>query len=81
MEWNEVRKLYPNRFVKLQILSSRIENQVRYIDDMAVIQAYDDNKEATRELVRSKDDILVYHTSHLKIEVPIIKIKASSYLR
>ncbi|KRF19433.1 hypothetical protein [Paenibacillus sp. Soil787] len=71
MNWNEVRKLYPDRFVKLHILKSHIENQVRYIDDMAVIQAFDDEKEATRELVRSKDDVLVYHTGKEKIEIQI----------
>jgi hypothetical protein len=30
--------------------------------DMAVVEAYEDNEEATKELVRAKDDILVYHT-------------------
>ena len=71
MNWNEVQKLYPDRFVKLQILQSHIENQVRYVDDMAVIQAFDDEKEATRELARSRDDIVVYHTGKEKIEIQI----------
>lgn len=74
MKWNEVRKLYPERFVKIQILESHIENNVRYIDDVAVIQAFEDEKEATRELVRSKDEILVYHTGKEKIEIPIKQI-------
>lgn len=74
MKWEEVRKIYPNRFVKLQILASHVENDIRYIDDMAVVQAFDDEKEATRELVRTKDDILVYHTGNDKIEVPIRQI-------
>lgn len=71
MKWNEVRKLYPNRFVKLQILKSHIKDQVRYIDDMAVIQVFENEKEATRELVRSKDDMLVYHTGKETIETQI----------
>lgn len=74
MKWEEVRRLYPNRFVKLRILEGRIENQVHYVDDMAIIQAFDDNKEATRELVRAKDDILVYHTGKEKIEIPIKRL-------
>jgi hypothetical protein len=74
MKWEEVRKLYPNRFVKVQILNSRVEGNVRYIDDVAVIRAFDDEKEATRELVRAKDEILVYHTSKEKIKVPIKQI-------
>ena len=71
MKWNEVRKIYPDRFVKIQILDSHVQNNIRYIDDMAVIQAFEDEKEATRELVRAKDEILVYHTGKEKIEVPI----------
>lgn len=74
MKWDEVRRLYPERFVKIQILDSHIENNVRFIDDMAVIQAFEDEKEATRELVRAKDDILVYHTGKEEIEVPIKQI-------
>lgn len=74
MKWNEVRKIYPERFVKIQILESHIQNNIRYVDDMAVIQAFEDEKEATRELVRAKDEILVYHTRKEKIEVPIKQI-------
>ncbi len=74
MKWDKVRRLYPERFVKIQILASHIENSIRFIDDMAVIQAFEDEKEATRELVRATDDILVYHTGKEKIEVPIKQI-------
>jgi hypothetical protein len=38
---------------------------------MAVVQVFDNEKEATRELVRSKDDIIVYHTGNEKIEIQI----------
>jgi hypothetical protein len=74
MKWEEVKKIYPNRFVKVKILKDHIVDNVRYIDEMAVIQAFDDSKEATRELVRAKDDILVYHTGKEKIEVEIKQI-------
>jgi hypothetical protein len=50
MKWEEVRKIYPHRFVKMQVLQGRIENDIRYIDEVAVINAFDDNKEATMEL-------------------------------
>lgn len=74
MKWDEVRKIYPDKFVKIQILESHMWGNIRHIDDMAVIKAFDDNKEATRELVRAKDDILVYHTGKDKIEVEIKQI-------
>jgi len=74
MKWEEVRKIYPNRFVKLQILDSKIEGNKRNITDMAVIEAYEDNEEAIKELVRAKDDILVYHTGNEKIDIEIKQI-------
>ena len=74
MKWEEVRQIYPNKFVKFKILQSHIEGNIRYMDDIAVIKAFDDNKEATRELVRAKDDVLVYHTGKEKIEVEIRQI-------
>lgn len=74
MKWEEVRKIYPNRFVKLKILESHIKGNIKYVEDMAVIEALEDNIEATRELVRAKDDILIYHTSNEKIEIEIKQI-------
>jgi len=74
MKWEEVRKIYPDRFVKIQILKAHIKDSVRYIDDMAVVKSFDDEREATRELVRAKEDVLVYHTGKEKLEVPIKQI-------
>jgi hypothetical protein len=71
MTWEEVRSLYPNRFVKVKILKGHIMDNIRYIEDVAIIQVFDDSKEASRELVKAKDDILVYHTDKEKIEVEI----------
>ncbi|MCG8502721.1 MAG: hypothetical protein MJB12_20235 [Firmicutes bacterium] len=74
MKWEEVRKIYPDKFVKLQVLHDHIENEVRYIDDVAVICSFESDREATRELVRAKNNIIVYHTGREKIEIPIRRI-------
>lgn len=74
MKWEVVRKIYPNRFVKLRVLESHIKANIKYIDDMAVIEALADNVEATRKLARAKDDILIYHTDNEKIKVEIKQI-------
>ncbi|MDO9535234.1 MAG: hypothetical protein Q7J85_07880 [Bacillota bacterium] len=74
MKWKEVRNIYPNMFVKLKVLNSHIDGNKRYVEDVAVIKAFDDNKEATRELVRARDDVIVYHTGNEKIEIEIKKI-------
>jgi len=74
VKWEEVRKIYPNKFVKMQILKSNIQGNKRYVEDMSIIKAFEDNKEATRELVRAKNDIIVYHTGNEKIEIEIKNI-------
>jgi len=70
MKWSEVRKLYPNQFVKLKVLSSSIENQQEIIHDVALIHPVEE-KSATKELLDSKGDELVYHTTHPKIVLDI----------
>ena len=73
MKWEDVRKLYPEKYVLLQVLESHVEGEKKYIDDVAIIRAIDDSKEATRELVIAKQGTLVYHTASDKIEVLIRK--------
>lgn len=63
MEWAEVRELYQNQFVKLKVLASYMENSQEFIEDVAVIKPVSDER-ATRELLNSKGDELVYHTAH-----------------
>lgn len=66
MKWIDVRKLYPNQFVKLKVLSSYIKNQQEIIENVAVIAPISDEL-ATKELLKSKGDELVYHTVHESI--------------
>lgn len=73
MKWEEVRKIYPDQFVLLQVLESHVAGDKKYIDDVAIVRAIGDSKEATRELVHAKSGTLVYHTSKEKIEVLIRK--------
>lgn len=73
MKWEEVRKIYPERYVLLQVLESHVDGDKKYINDVAIIRAIDDSKEATRELVNAKPGTLVYHTGKDKIEILIRK--------
>ncbi len=77
MRWTEVRKMYPNQFVKLKVLESHIENEQEIIDDVAVITPISDEL-ATKELLKSKGDELVYHTIHENI---ILEIRRDVSLR
>ena len=47
MTWNEVRKLFPNQFVKLEILKSHMQGDKKIVDDMAIIESVNDDN-ATR---------------------------------
>ena len=66
MKWEEVRKIYPNQFVKLEVLKSHIEENTEIVDDVAIIEPVSDSS-ATRELLNSRDNTLVYHTSKVNI--------------
>ncbi|GAX88439.1 hypothetical protein [Effusibacillus lacus] len=72
MLWEEVRQLYPNQFVLVQALKSRVEENKKYVEEVAVIRPIPDEQEATRVLVRSKGDTFVYHTSKPEIAMPIV---------
>jgi hypothetical protein len=75
MQWEEVRNIYPDQYVKLQILTSHTEGNTKFVDDVALIRAIQDPKEATRELLNSKDGVIVSHTSNeeLKIELRTLR--------
>lgn len=70
MKWSEVRKIYPDQFVKLKVLSSHIENSQEFIEDVAIIRPIPD-KLATKELLKSKGDELVFHTVHEDIVLEV----------
>ena len=70
MKWSEVRNMYPNRFVKIKVLSSQVNKNQEIIEDMAVIKSVPDEL-ATKELLNSKGDKLVYHTAHENIVLEI----------
>lgn len=76
MKWEEVRKTYPNKFVKLQILEFHFEGNIKIVDDMAVIKVIDDNKSATKELINSKEGTVVYHTANKNIGIEVKNVRA-----
>lgn len=72
MKWEEVRRIYPNKFVKLQILEFHFEGNIKIIDEMALIKVIDDNKNAARELFNCETSTIVYHTANEKISVEYV---------
>ena len=73
MRWDEIRNLYPNQWVKLQVFKSHEMDGYLYIDEMEFIKVISSDKDATVELLKSKDDSIVFHTSHEIIRTKLIK--------
>ncbi|WP_340021368.1 hypothetical protein MHI24_20425 [Paenibacillus sp. FSL K6-1096] len=71
MQWQEVRSIYPNQYVLLEILDSHTQHNIEYIDDVALIRAIQDPDEATRLLLNCKNNNIVYHTGQENITVEL----------
>jgi hypothetical protein len=73
MKWKEVRDLYPNRFVKFEVVESHTENGKEYVDEVAIIKAIDNGKEAMKEFVNCKPGQLVYSTKNEHLTIQLVK--------
>jgi hypothetical protein len=73
MQWQEVRNIYPDQYVLIKILNSHTENNVQYVDEVALINAIQDPDEATRDLLKCKNNNIVYHTGQEKIAIELRK--------
>jgi len=74
LKWIEVKKIYPNQFVKFEVLKSYIVDSQEFVDEIAVIGPVTD-ADATKELLLAKDNILIYHTSKDKV---VLKLRTAS---
>jgi hypothetical protein len=63
MKWEKIRKLHPNKYVLLKELKSHITGNTRYVDDVELIQIFNDSMAAVTEMIKSREEVFVYHTS------------------
>ncbi|WIV11556.1 hypothetical protein [Proteiniborus sp. MB09-C3] len=73
MTWDEVRKLYPDQFVKFKIVESRIEENKEHVDEVAIIKAIQDGKEAMKDFIQRKEGEYIYSTKNEKIIIDLVK--------
>lgn len=73
MKWGDVRRLYPDKFIKLKILESHILEDKEYINDVSVIKVLDDDKQAMREFIRCKENEIIFSTVKEELVVNIRK--------
>jgi hypothetical protein len=73
MKWQELRNLYPDQFVKFEIVESHIEKDKEYVDEVAFIKAISDGKEAMKEFQKCKQGQFVYSTKNESVIIELIK--------
>lgn len=73
MKWQELRNLYPNQFVKFEIVESHIEEDKEYVDEVAFIQAITDSKEAMREFRKCKQGQFIYSTKNESLIIELVR--------
>lgn len=73
MKWQEVRELYPDQFVKFEILESHVIGNKEYVDDVAVIKSISDGKEAMKEFVKCKPGQLIYSTKNTEVIIQLVE--------
>ena len=73
MKWQEVRELYPNKFVKIEVIKSHIVDEKEYVDEVAVIKAIEDSKEALTEFIKCKNKEIIYSTKNKEFIIDVVK--------
>lgn len=73
MKWEEIRKLYPNQFIKFEILESHIIEDKEFVDEIAFIKVISDGKEAMKEFINCKKDQVVYSTKNEEVIIELVK--------
>lgn len=73
MTWDEVRKLYPDQFVKFRVVESHVEGDKEYVDEVAIIKAVNDGKEAMKEFIHRKEGEYVYSTKNKNLIIDLVK--------
>lgn len=74
MLWKEVRLAYPNKWVVFEALQAHSENNYRIVDDLAIIDTFDDSMEAFRrhdELHKQQPnrELYFFHTSRQNLDI------------
>lgn len=73
MKWNEVRTLYPDLFVKFEIVESHVLDNKEYVDEVAIIKSIPDGKAAIKEFVNCKVGQFVFSTKNTEVVIELIK--------
>lgn len=74
MKWVEITGMHPDRFVLVEVIKASSNNRMRQLEDMAVIQDYDNSQAAWNgykhlHKLHPTRELYVFHTSRSDVEV------------
>ncbi|GGF59719.1 hypothetical protein GCM10010912_01180 [Paenibacillus albidus] len=74
MKWDEIAELHPGRFVLVEAIKASSNNRLRQLEDLAVIQEYDNPQIAWNgykhfHKLHPTRELYVFHTSRSDVEV------------
>lgn len=74
MKWNEVRSQFPNRCVLVESLKAKSENRERFIEEMSVIDDFDNGNSAWKayKKIHEEDqsrELYIFHTNNEQVKV------------
>ncbi|HHW35812.1 MAG TPA: hypothetical protein GXX18_00690 [Bacillales bacterium] len=74
MLWEEVRQAYPDKWVVLEAIEAHSDSNYRIVDEIAVIDIYDDSMDALHrhsELHKQKPnrELYFFHTSREELNI------------
>lgn len=79
MNWENVRKIYPEQWVLIEAINARTEGNKRIVENMAVIDSFaDDGDRAFQKYielhkVHREREYYIYHTSNQILSIGIKK--------
>lgn len=73
MTWEEVRNLYPNKFVKFKIIESHVEGNKDYVSEITIIKDIEEGKEAMKEFLKRKEGEYIYSTKNKELIINLVK--------
>ncbi|WP_138204151.1 hypothetical protein [Haloimpatiens lingqiaonensis] len=74
MKWNDVRKLYKDKWILFEAIEAYSKDGMRIVEDMAVINVYENRNDALKEYAErhkkeKSRELYVYNTSNEELTI------------
>ncbi len=79
MKWSEVRTMYPDKFVKFEVIDYHTIDNRRYVDEISLIRVINDSNEALKEFSQCKEGQFVYSTNNVEVIIEEVRYSGIRY--